>query len=107
MTSATTILCRAQNVGASTQRRVGIDGVPGRTECVLSFAPMRLAGVARRRVLSSSLCGEPDGVPLMVMRQTRLLRRCDNILCFLKLGGLAMVPCGVLVILSRQLMKFA
>jgi len=43
----------------------------------------------------------------MVMRQTRLLRRCDNILCFLKLGGLAMVPCGVLVMLSRQLMKFA
>ena len=68
---------------------------------------LRLAGVARRRVLSSSLCGEPDGVPLMVMRQTRLLCRRDNILCLPKLGGLAMVPCGVLVMLSRQLMKFA
>jgi hypothetical protein len=68
---------------------------------------MRLAGVASRRVLSRSVCGEPDGMPLMVMRQTRLLRRCDNILRLLKLGGLAMVPCGVLVMLSRQLMKFA
>lgn len=68
---------------------------------------MRLAGVARRHVLSSSVCGEPDGMPLMVMRQMRLLRRCDNILRLLKLGGLAMVPCGVLVMLSRQLMKFA
>jgi hypothetical protein len=107
MASATTILCRAQNVRASTQRRVGIDGVPRRTECLLSFAPMRLAGVARRHVLSSSLRGEPDGMPLMVMRQTRFLGRSDNILRLLKLGGLAMVPCGVLVMLSRQLMKFA
>jgi hypothetical protein len=46
-------------------------------------------------------------MPLMVMRQTRLLRRSDNILRLLKLGSLAMVPCGVLVMLSRQLMKFA
>jgi hypothetical protein len=44
---------------------------------------------------------------LMVMRQTRLLSRCDNILCLLKLGSLAMMPCGVLVMFSRQLMKFA
>jgi hypothetical protein len=80
--------------------------VPGRTECALSFEQMRLAGVARGRVLSRSVCGEPDGMPLMVMRQTRLLRGRDNILRLLKLGGLAMVPCGVLVMLSRQLMKF-
>jgi hypothetical protein len=46
-------------------------------------------------------------MPLMVMRQTRLLCRRDNILCLPKLGGLAMVPCGVLVMLGRQLMKFA
>jgi hypothetical protein len=81
--------------------------MPRRTESVLSFAPMRLAGVARRLVLSHSLCGEPDGMPLMVMRQTRLLCRCDNILRLLKLGSLAMMPCGVLVMFSRQLMKFA
>jgi hypothetical protein len=74
---------------------------------VLSLAPIWLTGMARRRVLSSSLCGEPDCMPLMVMRQMRLFRRCDNILSFLKLGGLAMMPCGVLVMLSRQLMKFA
>ena len=71
------------------------------------FAPMCLAGVACRRVLSRSLCGEPDGMSLMVMRQMRLLRRRDNIFRHLKLGGLAMVPCGVLMMLSRQLMQFA
>ena len=80
---------------------------PGRTECALFFEQTRLARVARRRVLSRSLCGEPDRMPLMVMRQTRLLCRRDNILCLPKLGGLAMVPCGVLVMLGRQLMKFA
>jgi hypothetical protein len=71
------------------------------------FAPVRLTDVARRHVLSRSLCCEPDGMPLMVMRQMRLLRRRDNIFRLLKLGGLAMVPCGVLMMLSRQLMKFA
>jgi hypothetical protein len=73
---------------------------------VLSFVSMRLAGVARRLVLSHSLCGEPDGVSLMVMGQTRLLCGCDNVLRLLKLGGLAMVPCRVLVMFGRQLMKF-
>jgi len=85
----------------------GIDVVSGRTECALSFVPMRLAGVARGLVLPHSLCGEPDGMPLMVMSQTRFLRRGDNIFRFLKPSGLAMVPCGVLVMLSRELMKFA
>jgi hypothetical protein len=99
--------CEEAVIAATTQRRVGIDGVPRRTECVLSFATMRLAGVARLHVLSSSVCGEPDGMPLMVMRQPRFLRRCDNILRLLKFGRLAMVPCGVLVVLSRQLMKVA
>ena len=70
------------------------------------FAKMRLAGVARRLILSHSLCGESDGMALMVIRQTRLLSRCDNIFRLLKLGSLAMVPCGVVVMLSRQLMKF-
>jgi hypothetical protein len=46
-------------------------------------------------------------MPLMVMRQMRLLRRRDNIFRLLKLGGFAMVPCGVLMMLGRQLMKFA
>jgi hypothetical protein len=46
-------------------------------------------------------------MPLMVMRQMRLFRRRNNIFRHLKLGGLAMVPCGVLMMLSRQFMKFA
>jgi hypothetical protein len=71
------------------------------------FVPIRLAGVARLRVLSRSLYCEPDGMPLMFMRQMRLLRRRDNIFRLLKLGSLAMMPCGVLMMLSRQLMKFA
>jgi len=79
----------------------------GRTECVPSFAPMRLACVVCRHVLSCSLCCEPDGMPLMIMRQMRLLCSRDNIFRLLKLGGLTMVPCGVLMMLSRQLMKFA
>jgi hypothetical protein len=70
------------------------------------LAPMRLAGVACRRVFSCSLCCEPDGMPLMVMRQMRLLRRRDNIFRLQKLGGLVMVPCGVLMMLGRQLMEF-
>lgn len=92
--------------GSPLNAEAGSTGVPGRTECVPFFAP-RLAGVARRRVLSRSLCCELYGMPLMVMRQMRLLRRRDNIFRLLKLGGLAMVPCGVLMMLSRQLMKFA
>jgi hypothetical protein len=93
--------------GSPLNADVGPTGVPGRTECVPFFARLCLAGVARRRVLSRSLCCEPDGMPLMVMRQMRLLRRRDNIFRLLKLGGLTMVPCGVLMMLSRQLMKFA
>jgi hypothetical protein len=44
---------------------------------------------------------------LMVMRQMRLIRRRQKIFRLLKLGGLAMVPCCVLMMFSRTLMKFA
>jgi hypothetical protein len=63
--------------------------------------------VARRRVFFRSLCGIPDGMHLMVMRQMRLIRRRQNIFRLLKLGGFAMVPCCVLMMFSRTLMKFA
>jgi hypothetical protein len=44
---------------------------------------------------------------LMVMRQMRLIRGRQNIFRLLKLGGFAMVPCCVFMMLSRTLMKFA
>jgi hypothetical protein len=71
------------------------------------FALMWLAAVARRRVLFRSLGCKPDGMALMVMRQTRLLCRGQNIFRLLKLGGFTMVPCGALVMISGLLMKFA
>jgi hypothetical protein len=46
-------------------------------------------------------------MPFMVMRQMRLIRRRQDIFRLLKLGGFAMVPCGVLVMFSRLFMKFA
>jgi hypothetical protein len=44
---------------------------------------------------------------LMIMRQMRLICRRHNVFRLLKLGGFAMVACGVLVMFSRTLMKFA
>ncbi|MDT5275326.1 MAG: hypothetical protein QOG95_2258 [Mycobacterium sp.] len=44
---------------------------------------------------------------LMVMRHMRLIRRRQKIFRLLKLGGFAMVPCCVLMMFSRALMKFA
>jgi hypothetical protein len=44
---------------------------------------------------------------LMVMRQMSLIRRRENIFRLLKLGGFAIVPCCVLMMFSRTLMKFA
>jgi hypothetical protein len=70
-------------------------------------APMPLAAVARRRVLFRSLGCIPDGVHLMVVGQMRLIRRRQNIFRLLKLGGFAMVPCCVLMMFGRTLMKFA
>jgi hypothetical protein len=68
---------------------------------------MLLAAVARRRVLFRSLRCIPDGMHLMVMRQMRLICGRQNIFRLLKLGGFAMVPCCVLMVFSRTLMKFA
>ena len=44
---------------------------------------------------------------LMVMCQMRLICRRQNVFRLLKLGGFTMVPCGVLVMFSRLLMKLA
>ena len=71
------------------------------------FAAMRLATVARRHVLSRSLRRKSDGMALMVMCQMRLICRRQNVFRLLKLGGFTMVPCGVLVMFSRLLMKLA
>jgi hypothetical protein len=68
---------------------------------------MRLDAVARRQVLFRSLRRIPERMHLMVMRQMRLIRRRQNIFRLLKLGGFAMVPCCVLMMFSRTLMKFA
>jgi hypothetical protein len=68
---------------------------------------MLLAAVARRRVLFRGLGCIPDGVHLMVMRQMRLLRRLKDIFRLMELGGFAMVPCCVLMMFGRTLMKFA
>jgi hypothetical protein len=46
-------------------------------------------------------------MPLVVMRQMRLIHGRQNIFRLLKLGGFAMVPCCVLVMFSRTLVKFA
>jgi hypothetical protein len=66
-----------------------------------------LAAVARRRILFRGLRCKPDGMGLMLMCQMRLICGRQNILRLLKFGGFAMVPCGVLVMFSRLLMKFA
>jgi hypothetical protein len=68
---------------------------------------MRLDAVARRQVLFRSLRRIPERMHLMVMRQMRLIRRRQNIFRLLKLGGFAMMPCCVLMMFSRTLMKFA
>jgi hypothetical protein len=68
---------------------------------------MRLAAVARRRILFRSIRCKPDGMGLMFMCQMRLICRRQNIFRFLKFGGFTMVPCGVLVMFGRLLMKFA
>jgi hypothetical protein len=68
---------------------------------------MRLDAVARGQVLFRSLRRIPERMHLMVMRQMRLIRRRQNIFRLLKLGGFAMVPCCVLMMFSRTLMKFA
>jgi hypothetical protein len=73
----------------------------------MSCAPMLLLAVARRRVLFRSVSCKADGMHLMVMRQMRLIRSRQNIFRLLKLGGFAMVPCCVLMMFSRTLMKFA
>ncbi|MDT5238497.1 MAG: hypothetical protein QOD97_695, partial [Mycobacterium sp.] len=72
-----------------------------------SCGPMLLAAAARRRVLFRSLRCIPDGMHLMVMRQMRLIYCRQNIFRLVKLGGFAMVPCCVLMMFSRTLMKFA
>jgi len=80
---------------------------PETTECSHRHVAMRLAAVARRRVLSRSLRRKSDGMALMVMCQMRLLCRRQNIFRLLKLGRFTMVPCGVLVMFSCLLMKLA
>jgi hypothetical protein len=67
----------------------------------------QLLTTARRRVLFRSFRCKADGMHLMVMRQTHLIRRRQNVFRLLKLGGFAVVPCCVLVMFSRTLMKFA
>jgi len=47
------------------------------------------------------------GIRLIVSRQMRLIRRRQNVFRLLKLGGFAVVPCCVLMMFSRTLMKFA
>jgi hypothetical protein len=44
---------------------------------------------------------------LMVVRQMRLIYGRQNIFRLLKFGGFAMVPCSVLMMFSRTLMKLA
>jgi hypothetical protein len=73
----------------------------------MSCAPMLLVAAARRRVLFRSLRCKADGMHLMVMRQMRLIRCRENVFRLLKLGGFAVVPCCVLMMFSRTLMKFA
>jgi hypothetical protein len=73
----------------------------------MSCAPMLLAAVARCRVLFRSFRCKAEGMHLMVMRQMRLICCRQNIFRLLKLGGFAMVPCCVLMMFRRTLMKFA
>lgn len=72
-----------------------------------SCAPMLLAAAARRRVLFRCFRCIPDGMHLMVVRQMRLIYGRQNIFRLLKFGGFAMVPCSVLMMFSRTLMKLA
>jgi hypothetical protein len=67
---------------------------------------MLLAVAVRRQVLFCSLRCIVDGLHLMIVRQTRLIRRRQNVFRLVKLGGFAMVPGRALMMFSRTLMKF-
>jgi hypothetical protein len=72
----------------------------------MSCVPMLLLATARRVLFRSFRC-KADGMHLMVMRQMRLIRRRQNVFRLPKLGGFAVVPCCVLMMFSRKLVKFA
>lgn len=68
---------------------------------------MLLAAVVLRYVLFRSLCCIADGMHLVVMCQMRLICCRQNVFRLVKLGGFAVVPCRVLMMLSRTLMEVA
>ena len=74
--------------------------------CAYHCGPILLLATARRVLFRSFRC-KAGGMHLMVMCQMRLIRRRQNVFRLLKLGGVAVVPCCVLMMFSRTLMKFA
>jgi hypothetical protein len=74
--------------------------------CAYHCEPILLLATARRVLFRSFRC-KAGGMHLMVMCQMRLIRRRQNVFRLLKLGGFAVVPCCVLMMFSRTLMKFA
>jgi hypothetical protein len=75
--------------------------------CSPAIFVTELLAATRRRVLFGSFGGKTDGMHLMVMRQTHLIRCCQNVFRLLKFGGFAVVPSCVLMMFGRTLMKVA
>jgi hypothetical protein len=68
---------------------------------------MLLAVAVRRYVLFGGFGCVVDGTRLVVGGQMRLIRRRQNVFGLVKLGGFAVVPCRVLMMLGRKLMESA
>jgi hypothetical protein len=68
---------------------------------------MLLAVAVRRYVLFGGFGCVVDGMHLVVGGQMRLIRRRQNVFDLVKLGGFAVVPCRVLMMLGRKLMELA
>ena len=59
------------------------------------------------RVLFRRFRCKADGMHLMIMRHMRLIRSRQKVFRLLKPGSFAVVPCCVLMMFGRTLMKFA
>jgi hypothetical protein len=107
--------CRA-GLGQATRRTsagvaggatiVGRRAVTESVECHLS-PTMLLAAAVRRDVLFGGFGCVVDGMHLVVGGQLRLIRRRHNVFGLVKLGGFAVVPRGMLMMLGRKLMELA
>jgi hypothetical protein len=100
---------RTRRPSAGVAGRATIAGRRALTESVECHLPptMLLAVAVRRYVLFGGFGCVVDGTRLVVGGQMRLIRRRQNVFGLVKLGGFAVVPCRVLMMLGRKLMESA